>query len=847
MMQQYMELKKQYSDCILLFRLGDFYEMFLDDAKLGAKILGIVLTGRSRGKDGRIPMAGVPYHAIDSYLSKLILAGHKVALCEQVTEPTGKGLVERKVVRVITPGTVLDERTLKEKEHTYLLALQPAPKALGVALVDLSTGQSYVTEFPVQNPAALSGYLQFLATQFPPAECVLSPATARKSTLIEHIQQTLKCAVFSFKDWPSANTAKKTEFGPAGTEAWEGLLQYLEFTQKTTLPHLQDPEQLPHHGFLQMSHSTMLNLELFQTLRGDQNEHSFLQTIDRTLTNMGGRLLNDWLHRPLTDLEKIENRLTAVEWLLKEEDLRTDLRRLFGQMIDLERLISRLSVGLGTPRDLIGLKECVRIISAVKKELAMKRKLPPLLTELNENISQELEKIVELIDSQIVDQPAIDPKHGGVIRSEHSPELQALHEQLQTYRQKIAELELDERQKTRISSLKIKFNQVFGYFIEVSKANLDAVPEHFWRKQTLVNAERFTTQLLTEYEQVVLKLETETHQLEYQVFTEVQAQLLQYLPTLHNAIQAIAQLDCVTGFAELAATQRYTRPTLTSSTALQITGGRHPVLEQILPSGQLVSNDIELDSEKRQILLITGPNMAGKSVLMRQTALITLLAHLGSFVPAISATIPLTDQIFVRSGAADMITAGLSTFMVEMVETAAILRQLTPQSLVIMDEIGRGTSTYDGISLAWAIVEHLANVKPHGPKTLFATHYHELQELSDLYPEQIHNMHMAITNQGSQPVFLYTLKAGPSSHSFGVAVAEKAGLPTSVTHRAKKLLQELEQRTQSGPPSASAPEETPPTSWLTEELTSLPLENLTPLAALNLLAEWQERLHQDTT
>ncbi len=853
MMQQYLELKKQYTDCLLFFRLGDFYELFLDDAKVGAEVLDIVLTSRSRGKDGRIPMAGVPYHSVDGYLAKLVKAGHKVAICEQVSLPDGRGLVERKVVRIITPGTVLDDKTLIAKEHNYLLSLSFGKKVVGLAAVDITTGDVQSNEFALTSLNTFEQLMSDLSTQLNVSECILSPTDYNQPELLRHLQLTKRINVFPFHDWDKSirNAAEKVKkafnikalhaLGLEGkTEAIKAsaaLLGYVQHTQKTSATHLQTIKPLLAQDYLHMDRSTIVNLELLQTLRESNSQGSLIEILDQTLTAMGGRLLRQWLLKPLIKQKTIEQRLDSVEFLVNQAPVRHQLRSQLKLINDIERVLSRLSLNQGNPRDLKAIELSLASTVGIRQQLDLQ--LPSLLSELRSHLTPDLEKVMSLIHQKLVEDPPFDPRQGGLIQAGVHPELDLLRQTVSASKQWMAELEQTERERTGISTLKIKFNQVFGFYIEISKANLHLVPNEYQRKQTLVNAERFITPELKHHEEIVLNAEEKMNTIEYEMFLTLVADVLKHLKALQQAADAIAQLDCVASLAEVAVTYHYSKPSLTTTGQLKITAGRHPVVEQLVESHRFVPNDVELNQQDLQLLLLTGPNMAGKSVLMRQVALITLLAHMGSFVPAESAVVGLTDQIFVRSGASDMITVGLSTFMVEMVETAYILHHATGKSLIVMDEIGRGTSTYDGISIAWAVAEELVK-KKHGPKTLFATHYHELQALADEHPGKIKNVHMAITNHDGKPVFLYKLSEGGASHSFGVAVAGLAGVPETVIKKAEEMLSELETShqhsiEQSNPESVESQD-------VMKKLQALSIEKLTPLEALNILAELKVKI-----
>ncbi|MBW7944471.1 DNA mismatch repair protein MutS [Patescibacteria group bacterium] len=888
MMQQYLRIKAQYADCILLYRLGDFYEMFLEDAEEGAEILDITLTARARGKDGRVPMAGIPYHALDNYLYKLVQAGKKVAICEQMTEP-GKGLVEREVIRIVTPGTVLDEKNLSKNEHLYILFLTFGRQILAAAAADLGTGQVLVSEIKLEIPRgqgktqkateffdqdsyllSLKEPLQQLESLLHPAEVVVSPTVKETKALYQLLEHNFTYLT-SNPDWPTEPDSwletLRQQFGTASIthpllrsdltiQAAAALIQYLESTQKMVLPHLQLPKTLITPSHLEMDPSTISNLELFSSLSSTERHpqiNTLIQLIDHTKTAMGGRLLRNWLRQPLNDIVTIEQRLDKVEFFLTHPDQLKQLQQHLQQIIDIERLLSRIVLKQGSPKDLRSLVDMLSELWAVRRTI--EETGSPLFHQYIEEITDTLLELRHTLDSYLLDDPAFDPRQGNVIKTGIDDQLDELRQVVQHSQEWIAELELTERQKTGINTLKIRFNQVFGFYIEVSKANLSLVPDYFLRKQTLVNAERFITPELKKHEEIILGAKEKTDKIEYDLFLRLVERVKDNVATIQAAANAVATLDCLANFAEISLLRHYTRPSLNTTGELEIIDGRHPVVEEILQH-RFVPNSVTLDPARRQLLLLTGPNMAGKSVLMRQVALIVILTHIGCYVPAKQANISLTDRVFVRSGAADMITAGLSTFMVEMVETAQILQSATERSVVIMDEIGRGTSTYDGISIAWAVAESLIK-SPRGPKTLFATHYHELQTLADSFPDKIRNAHMAVTEQDQQPVFLYTLKEGGASHSYGLAVAQLAGIPAEVTKRATELLSQLErsqqyvEKNQAVPvrkssQKARSPSETSPAPHLQaelflSELRQLSLDQLTPLEALNLLALWKKR------
>lgn len=855
MMLQYLEIKKQYPDCILFFRLGDFYEMFLDDAQIGSEVLDITLTARSRGKDGKIPMAGVPFHAVDSYLAKLVSSGYKVAICDQVSEPDGKGLVEREVIRIVTPGTNLSDKSLKKKNNNYLLAIDYLNKNLTVIICDLGTGEvSYVFEENISIIQAKQ-LIDDLFAKIKPVEGIVSERFYFDKEKMSLFSNYPDFFVYSYDNWQKQQLVvtkellkvfriqSLKELGISQKETLVltlgSLIHYLRFTQKADLSHLQRLQQFDDGQYLLMDRSTISNLELLSTLSGNKN-NSLLDLLDFTHTGMGGRLLKKWLVKPLHQIDKINQRLDKVELFLKEESLRESIDNLLKQVADIERIVSRLSLNFGNPRDLISLKSSLQATKSISFLLDNFKQTKNTIIFYN-----LIEKIIKLIDKTIDDNPPINPKNGGFVKNGVNKQLDDLVALTTKSRAWMSGFEKEERQKTGISSLKVKFNKVFGFYIEISKSNLHLVPDNYDRKQTLVNAERFITPELKHHEQLVLEAEEKIFAIEYQIFLQTVQKVLKEVVIVQQLASKVGEIDCLLSFAKASIEYNFSRPEVTKNGKLEIKGGRHPVIERIIGKHNFVPNDTLLD-DKQQLIIITGPNMAGKSVLMRQTALITLLAHCGCFVPAQSAQIGLTDKIFVRSGASDAITEGLSTFMVEMIETSRILQSATSDSLVIMDEIGRGTSTYDGISIAWSVAEKIVTSQKTNPKTLFATHYHELQDLEKKYQDKIANYKMAIKNFNNKPVFLYLFSKGEASHSFGIQVAELAGLPIDVIKRAKELLMNFDQ-------DLSVPD------WefienndsgqfdqeFKKEIKELDVNNLTPLQALTKLVDLQKKYGQD--
>lgn len=806
MMRQYAKIKQEHADTILFFRLGDFYEMFLEDARRGAEILDITLTARNKGLDGRIPMAGVPYHSADSYIAKLVKSGHKVAICEQVSDPSEAGLVEREVVRVVTPGTLLDEKHL-EPENNYVLTLHPDDEEVGIAVVDLGTGEYRVTQIGEDE---LANEIE----KFRPREVILAENSYQDPQLLKKLKNFGISSVFSSEGWPNSHhdavlhlrgfydVETLEGFGlkdkPAATMAAAALLRYLQETQKGRVQHLQNLSYYHTQQFLALDATTIRNLELFSTLREGERSGSLWGVLNDTQTAMGGRSLRFWILQPLVDAEKIEARLGAVDLLVKNRDLRKRLRENLRKVKDIERILSRLSVGTGNARDLVGLGESLTMVQQLSGLLApLPVKNLKLLKILKEQLGRSaVSTITTLIENSIQPDPATTLREGGIIADGFNENLDELREVTRGGKNWLARLEKQEKERSGIESLRVGFNKVYGYYIEVSKAKANQVPDNYVRKQTLTNSERYITQELKEHEEKVLAAEEKVKELEYELFWQVVDEVLHSLEELQQIAHAVATLDVLTNFAHLAERNHYTKPTLNpkglENYGIQVAGGRHPVIEKLQDEQQFVPNDTLLDSGKNQIQIITGANMAGKSTYIRQVALIVLMAQMGSFVPAEKAEISIVDRIFTRLGALDQLASGLSTFMVEMVETANILNGATDKSLVILDEVGRGTSTYDGISIAWSVAEHLA--LNTNTKTLFATHYHELTELgSQLDNVQNYSMAVADDLEDEEVVFLYQVQPGGADRSYGIHVAQKAGLPENVLRRAREVLSSLEE------------------------------------------------------
>lgn len=805
MMRQYKDLKEQYSDCLLFFRLGDFYELFFEDAVESSRLLNLTLTKRQEA-----PMCGVPYHALESYLGRLTRFGKKVAICEQISDPTLPGIVERDVVRVVTPGTTFDERLMEEKTNRFIVSVVFSEERkkikIGLAICDLTTGLFQVSL--LENIGALREEIFRLQ----PAECIID---AVEKSLPDFLKQFEKLPVFPHQFWEEPASFLAKHFGvkdlhgfgiPALPEilyAAALLLSYLRETQKSDLSHLNPPQLLTRQNEMILDETAIRNLELFTSLREGKREGSLISILDMTKTPMGGRTLRQWLLHPLREKIQIEKRLDAESEIQKNLTFKTKLPELLTQMLDLERLLGRISVGGGSARDILGIGISLKILEPTKEILSQAKSI--FLQELREKLFSlgHLGNLHEQILSILVDTPPLAVKDGGMIRYGVSSGLDELRHLSSEGKGFIQKLQESEQQKTGIQSLKVRYNQIFGYYIEITKANLYLVPPHYIRKQTMVNAERFITPELKEYEEKILGAETKMRELEYEIFLRLRDEVKTHTREIQKAAQIFGILDVLVALAVVAEKNQYCRPEIgTAGSPLIIRNGRHPVVEQ-LSGGRFVPNDVELKSKDRgngtkeaRVILLTGPNMGGKSTYLRQTALIALLAHMGSFVPAEKAQIPLIDRIFTRVGATDNLVRGQSTFMVEMQETAQILHYATKDSLVILDEIGRGTSTYDGVSLAWAILEYLHDHIQ--AKTLFATHYHELIGVAEKL-QHADNFSVAVKEQATENgqqatvVFLYRVLPGAVDRSYGIEVAKLAGLPQEVVTKAKNILNELEE------------------------------------------------------
>jgi DNA mismatch repair protein MutS len=846
--KQYLEIKSQYPDTILFFRLGDFYETFDQDAETASRELDIVLTSRKVAKDMRVPMAGIPYHAMENYLARLIDKGYHVAICDQVGDQPLKGLVPRKVTRVITPGTVLEPGLLPGDANNYLVSAVMHDNRAGIAYVDISTGEFGVTEI---RSGDIDNALRAELMRLRPAEIL----HAEDLTFDDGVPGFLT-------SWPSWRfetdrcrqilkdhfaTASLDGFGlhglPLAISAAGSIVQYLEATQASTLSLLTTLSTYQLHDFMTLDAATRRNLELTETIRGSKKAGALLGVLDRTVTPMGGRLIYQWLSKPLLDVEQIQGRQLGVAYFVTNGLNRADLRSKIKPLADLERVSQRVVSGNGQPRDLVAMRSTLKQLPGIRSLLPEDQ---PGFSELKSHFYLCKEEL-DLLESAINDEPPATLNKVGIIRKGYSAELDSVIESSSHARDWIANLEPAERKRTGIKSLKVGYNKVFGYYLEVTKANASMVPDDYIRKQTLVNAERYITPELKEYETLVLNAEERIREIEARLFKEVCAQLVNSLERLLATARVIAQLDVLASFAEAAAVKGYLQPEVVSEDVLDIKQGRHPVVEQMLDAERFVPNDARFEDGER-IRIITGPNMSGKSTFLRQVALIVLMAQIGSYVPAESARIGIVDRIFTRIGAQDEIYAGQSTFMVEMVEMANILHHATNRSLLILDEIGRGTSTYDGVSIAWAVVEYIHNHPNLRAKTLFATHYHELTQLADLLPG-VTNYNVAVSEAGTQVVFLHTIVPGGADRSYGIHVGQLAGLPGPVVQRASEILQQLEASAGKAVRiDPHAPQQLalfPDTNPLLAELANMDMNTLSPLEALNKLYEWQSKYLRD--
>jgi len=867
LMEQYLAIKAKHKNAILFYRMGDFYEMFYDDAKVASEVLGITLTSRAHGKSAKVPLAGFPYHAIDNYLTKMIMAGYRVAICEQVEDPKkAKTIVKRDVIEIVTPGTTFSDELLESKRNNYLASVYVKNDICAVAAADATTGEFFVSEFPKEN-------LREQVLSLFPAEIIV--AETQQNFISQEIESDLNSFITTRDDWIFSRdygyevliehfqTASLKGFGcedlDAGIAAAGAVLNYLKENQKNELQHFTQLRRRYDSDFMTIDPTTQRNLELIEPLSRRDNRGVLLTVLDFTRTAMGGRRLVNWLLNPLNQLPEINRRLDAVDEFLNNEITKRELRDILGKIGDLERLLSKITTGRANARDLVSLKSALTQVPKIRLEL--KKRESKYAVHIRKNLL-ELKNLVDEIEKAIVDDPPLAVSEGGLIRRGYNAELDHLREIAFSGKDWIAQLQKTERERTAIPSLKVNFNKVFGYYIEITKPHLAKVPEDYIRKQTLVNAERFITPELKEYEEQVLNAEEKIVELEYQLFDEVRQLVSKEVKAIQDNASLIGELDCLLNFAQIALDNNYSKPVIGTSDEVIIKDSRHPVVEKLLPPGEtFVPNDIYLNNKTDQILIITGPNMAGKSTYLRQVGLIVLMAQIGCFVPAKSAEIGLVDKIFTRVGASDNLAGGESTFLMEMNETANILNNTTPKSLILLDEIGRGTSTFDGLSIAWSVAEYLHNQLSVAAKTLFATHYHELTELALMLP-RVKNYNVAVKEWGDKVIFLRKIVQGGCDHSYGIQVAQLAGLPAKVINRAKEVLTNLEadELTANDMPRLARPlngrlieTKTDQLDFfqkqeqkLRDGLEDLDINKLTPIDALNKLFEMKKFIEENS-
>lgn len=873
MMKQYMETKSQYQDCILFYRLGDFYEMFFDDALTASRELEITLTGKNCGQEERAPMCGVPYHAVEGYLNKLVSKGYKVAICEQMEDPKqAKGIVKREVVRIVTPGTNVDTQALDETKNNYIMCIVYIADRYGISVADISTGEYLVTELPD------SSRLLDEISRFVPAEIICNEAFYMSGMDLDGLKNRFGTTIYSLESWyfdDSLCREKLLEhfhvsgFGGLGLEDYDcgiisagALLQYLLETQKNSLSNLTHITPYVTGKYMLLDSATRRNLELCETLREKQKRGSLLWVLDKTKTAMGARMLRKYVEQPLIDKKEIVLRLDAVEELKEQAISREEIREYLSPVYDLERLLTKITYGTANPRDLTAFKTSLEMLPPVR--YLLEEMQSGLLKEIYQDMDS-LEDLCTLLKSAIRDEPPIAMKEGNIIRDGYNEEVDKLRRAKSDGKDWLAKLENEEREKTGIKNLKIKYNKVFGYYLEVTNSYKSMVPDYYTRKQTLANAERYITPELKELEDMILGAEDKLYALEYELYCGVRDQIASQVERIQRTAKAVASLDTLASLALVAERNGYVRPNINEKGVIDIKDGRHPVVERMIPNGTFIANDTYLDDKKHRISIITGPNMAGKSTYMRQTALIALMAQIGSFVPASKADIGLSDRIFTRVGASDDLASGQSTFMVEMTEVANILRNATSRSLLILDEIGRGTSTFDGLSIAWAVVEYISDSRLLGAKTLFATHYHELTELEGKI-SNVNNYCIAVKEKGDDIVFLRKIVKGGADKSYGIQVAKLAGVPDLVIERAKEIVEELSNEDITAKVSEIAAKErttkkkqktrrydevdiaqmslfdTVKDDDVLEELKNIDVGNMTPIDALNTIYRLQNKL-----
>ena len=864
MMQKYLETKEQYNDCILFYRLGDFYEMFFDDAILVSRELEITLTGKDCGLEERAPMAGIPYHAAENYIARLVSKGYKVAICEQLEDPkTTKGIVKRGVIKVVTPGTVVESNMLEERKNNYIMSICKAGLYFGIAVSDISTGEFYSTEIKETNNFSL---LMDEISRYSPAEIVANKMMNESEAEIlkiktrfpevyitscdeSYFSEDISKTVQNFRLVDSkGNDIEKADDKLLSIASINALKEYITSTQMTDLSHINKVVIYSVSKYMSLDINARRNLEITEKLRDRSKKGTLLWVLDKTSTSMGGRLLRRWLNDPLIDENEINKRLGAVEELKNDIMLRGEVVENLKKVYDIERLAGKMAYGNGTPRDMITLKNSLSRLPDIRQVLQNVNS--EYLKEIYQNID-ELKDIHELIEKSIVDDPPMTTKDGGYIKLGYDENIDTLKHATTDGKSWLMRLEADEKEKTGIKSLKIGFNKVFGYYIEVTNLYKDMVPDTYIRKQTLTNGERYITEELKNMENQILGAEEKVIKLELEAFRQIREEIAQNVKRMQKTAEAISSLDVLTSFAQVAEEMNYCKPTINKDGILNIKEGRHPVIEKMLSSGEFVSNDTYLDTDQNRLAIITGPNMAGKSTYMRQVALITLMAQVGSFVPATEATIGVVDKIFTRVGASDDLSMGQSTFMVEMMEVASILKEATKNSLVILDEIGRGTSTYDGLSIAWAVAEYIADKEKCGAKTLFATHYHEMTTL-EKEGNGIKNYSIAVKEKGEDIIFLRKIVEGGTDESYGVHVAKLAGVPKDVTKRANEILKSLERKSvlKDKKPEKEDKKKVEgqfdmfnyKLAEVAHELDMVNLNELTPIDALNTLVRIKEKM-----
>ncbi len=861
MMQKYLETKEQYKDCILFYRLGDFYEMFFDDAITASRELELTLTGKDCGQEERAPMCGVPHHAADIYVSRLIAKGYKVAICEQLEDPKEtKGIVKRGVIKVVTPGTIVESNMLEERKNNFIMSIFKSGIYFGISVCDISTGEFYSAEIKdSQNfPLLLDEIARYM-----PSELVINNMMSECEEEIKKIKERFECYITIFNDKFFSNDTEKIKFRFNFVDSNQNqldniddktfcipsinaLIEYIEQTQMTTLEHINKITLYNISKYMSLDINARRNLEITEKMRDKSKKGTLLWVLDKTSTSMGGRTLRRWLNDPLIDTLEINKRLNSVKELKDDVILRGDIIENLKKVYDIERLAGKMAYGNANARDMITLKNSLSKLPYLKKVLENTKS--NLLKDLYENLD-ELQDVYNLIEKSIIEDPPMTIKDGGIIKLGYNQEIDKLKTATTEGKNWIIKLEAEEREKTGIRNLKVGFNKVFGYFIEVTKSYLNQVPERFIRKQTLTNAERFITEELKNLENQILGAEEKVINLEYNAFVEIRQEIAKNIKRLQQSSNVVSTLDVLTSFAEVAEDMNYCMPTVDNLGIIDIKGGRHPVIEKMLGTGVFVENDTYLDKDENRLSIITGPNMAGKSTYMRQVALITLMAQVGSFVPATEAKIGVVDKIFTRVGASDDLSMGQSTFMVEMMEVATILKEATKNSLVILDEIGRGTSTYDGLSIAWAVAEFIADKEKCGAKTLFATHYHELTELEEKL-EGVKNYNIAVKEKGDDIIFLRKILRGGTDESYGIHVAKLAGVPKTVTQKADEILRGLERKnilTGKKQESKKVVEGqfdmyNYKLAEIAHEIDKVNLNELTPIDALNTLVKIKEKM-----